>query len=70
MTHPIDEYVMAVTEYQSGNKEEAERYLASSLGSKTVTQPIKDNFERLIDKNTTAHKTILPLIVNECRKRG
>ncbi len=68
--HPIDQFIVAMEESAKGNHEKANSYIASCFGSERVTEPIRNNVARILDRNTLLHKAILPLIVHEGKKRG
>lgn len=66
--HPIDNYLTALAQLQKGKKEEAVKHLSMALGSKEPTSVIRNNAERILDINSTAHGILLPLIAHESRK--
>lgn len=68
--HPFDEYLLAEKELQNGNKEKAAVLLSSCFGIGKVTEPIRNNIDRILDMGTNAHKIFLPLLVHECKRRS
>lgn len=58
-TEPISDYIEAALAYKDGDKDEALRLLASSMGVNEPTQIMRENLDKLIDTNMAAMAIIL-----------
>jgi len=60
--HPVDIYIDARDSLKSGDKDKAAKLLSESLGSKIVTQPIKNSASKMLVEGNLAHEVALRLL--------
>lgn len=65
-TTPLKEYLQARDQYQSGDKKEALKLLANSLGASEPTDIMAEATEELLDGNDAA----LTLIIHRAKEQN
>ena len=58
---PLKDYIKAIEANKAGNREEALKLLASSIGLEKPTTIMKDNLDNMLDSNDA----VLTLIIKE-----
>jgi len=70
MGHALNEYAVAVREYEAGNKDEAARRLSLALGSETTLPPVASSIDSLIYVPEPLLPAVLKQMLSEEKKRG
>ena len=63
-TEPLSDYIQGIKELEKGNRDDALRLMAKSIGTKEPSQYMQDNLDKLAESNPA----MLRLILNECQK--
>jgi hypothetical protein len=68
-SHPIDEYSEAYEYFKTGKKNESADKLSKSIGGDKATEPIKSSLDKIFDKKSLIHKSLLDTVVSESKRR-
>ena len=68
-TEPFENYLKSMDAYKEGKVEQAERFLADSLGLPQLTHYLKSNLPDLLNKEKV-NPVILGLLIHESTKEA